>query len=251
MSIAVSVFFGLIAVLGIFVVIVVANRADPDPSGRRPLAAYLFGVSFLSVFVALVASSAIVLGLVQLIGSHSGVSGVSLHPVGDAVARVVVLSGLIFLAAIVLLWTHLRRGLSLPEWMQGQPGPVGRVVRSYIASVSFVSVLIAASSVVAFVYEVLRILAPGVFELSGSRVSAARTLIVTLYVAFAAIAIVLVHLRLLPAGGGWPGYSGTVAPAPPPPYSQSSTFAPPLPPPRPSPSYPQPAPSVTPPQSAS
>jgi hypothetical protein len=254
LSVVVFVFFGLIAVVGIFVVIVVANRADADPSGRRPLSVYLFGVSFLSVFVALFASSAIVVGLVQLIGSHPGVSGVSQHPVGDAVARVVVLGGLIFLVAIVLLWTHLRRGLSLPEWTQGQPGPVGRVVRSYIASVSFVSVLIAATSVVAFVYEVFRILGPGVFELSGSRVSAARDLIATLYLAFAATAVTIAHLRLLPAGGGWPGYFGTATPASPPPRTQPPVPPPPSPispqPPTSQPSTPQPPPVSTPPPPA-
>src|ERR1700677_3081962 len=85
LAVAVGVFFGLAAIVSIFVVIVVANRADPDPSGRRPLAVYLFGVSFFSVFVVLFGTFAMVLGLVQLIGSHPGVVGVAKHPVGDSV----------------------------------------------------------------------------------------------------------------------------------------------------------------------
>ena len=49
--------------------------------------------------------------------------------------------------------------------------------------------------------EVLRILAPGIFELSGTRVAAARVLIAALYLAFASAAVVLTHTRLLPLGG--------------------------------------------------
>ncbi|HXQ59192.1 MAG TPA: hypothetical protein VN799_03810, partial [Acidimicrobiales bacterium] len=206
-----------------FVVIVVASRAEPDPTGRRPLAVYLFGVSFFSIFVALFGTFAIVLGLVQLIGSHPGVSNGSLHPVGDAVARVVVLGGIIVVVAVLLLVTMLRRGLSLPELAQDPPGPVRRVAQSYAASVSFASVLIGAVSLVVFVYEVCRILAPGVFELSGSRVGAARVLISSLYLTFASAAIVAFHARFVSSGGAGRMVTGfdlgpPAAPPPPPPF---------------------------------
>jgi len=226
LAIAAGVFFGLAAIVAVFVVIVVANRADPDPTGRRPLAVYLFGVSFFSIFVVLFGSFAIVLGLVQLIGSHPGVVSVSKHPVGDSVARVVVLGGIIVAVAALLLLTSLRRGLSLPEVLQGQPGPVDRVVQSYAASVSFVCVIISAVSLVVFVYEVFRILAPGVFELTGTRVAAARVLLAALYLTFASAAIVAAHARHLPSGGwgaasrlgGGPAYGGAAPPAAPTPY---------------------------------
>ncbi|HVC70933.1 MAG TPA: hypothetical protein VNC61_11825 [Acidimicrobiales bacterium] len=201
-AIAAGVFFGLLALVAIFVVVVVANRADPDPTGRRPLAVYLFGVSFFSMFVVLFGTFAIVLGLVQLIGSHQGVANGSLHPVGDAVTRVVVLGGIIVAVAAVLLVTMLRRGLRLPELAQEPPGPVTRVAQSYAASVSFASVLIGAVSLVIFVYEVFRILAPGVFELSGSRVGAARVLVAALYLAFSSAAVVAFHARFV-SGRGW------------------------------------------------
>ena len=124
----------------------------------------------------------------------------------------------------MLLLTSLRRALSFPEIAQGQPGPVARVAQSYAAGVAFVCVFIAAASLVVFVYEVIRIVAPGVFELSGTRVDAARVLLAALYLAFAAAAVVVAHARLLP-DGGWrrppataddPRYRG-FAPAPPPP----------------------------------
>ena len=37
----------LLGVLGVFVV--VANRAEADASGRRPLVVYLFGVAFITI----------------------------------------------------------------------------------------------------------------------------------------------------------------------------------------------------------
>jgi hypothetical protein len=223
LAVGVGVFFLLAAFVGIFVVIVVANRADPDPTGRRPLAVYLFGVSFFSVFVVLFGTFAIVLGLVQLIGSHPDVLSSARHPVGDAVARVVVLGGLIVGVAVLLLLSFLRRALRLPEVSQRQAGPVTRVAQSYAASVSFVSLFIGAISVVVFLYEVLRILAPGVFQLSGSRVDAARTLLAAFYLTLASGAVVAVHARLLPSVGfahhprSNPGQGGFAPPPPSPP----------------------------------
>jgi hypothetical protein len=224
-AIAVGVFFGFSAILAVFVIVVVASRADPDPTGRRPLAVYLFGVAFFSIFVVLFGTFAMVLGLVQLIGSHPAVTAVSEHPVGDAVVRVVVLGGIIVAVAVLLLLTSLRRALAFPEVAHGQPGPVARVAQSYAASVSFASLVIGAVSLIVFLYEVFRILAPGIFELTGTRVGAARVVIAALYLAFASGAIVAVHARLLPTAGLGPirlgdgdsGYAGPPSPPPPPP----------------------------------
>jgi hypothetical protein len=118
--------------------------------------------------------------------------------VGDAVTRVVVLGGIIVAVATLLLVTSLRRGLRFPELTQ--PGPVARVVQSYAAAVSFAAVLIGSVSLVIFLYEAIRILAPGVFELAGSRVDAARVLVSALYLTLASAAIVALHGRLLPLG---------------------------------------------------
>jgi hypothetical protein len=224
-AIAVGLFFGFSAILAVFAIIVVANRADPDPTGRRPLAVYLFGVSFFSIFVVLFGTFAMVLGLVQLIGSHPAVTSVSQHPVGDAVVRIVVLGGIVVAVAALLLVTSLRRALAFPEVAHRQPGPIARVAQSYAASVSFASLLIGAVSLIVFLYEVFRILAPGIFELTGSRVAAARVLLAALYLAFASGAIVAVHARLLPAAGLGPlplgdvdsGFGGLPSPPPPPP----------------------------------
>jgi hypothetical protein len=132
--------FLLLAILAILVVLVVANRADPDVTGRRPLAVYFFGVSFLALFATLFGSFAIVLGLVQLIGHHAGFSQSSaLHPVGDAVARVAIVSGIITVVALAVLVVHIRRALEVSGRADPRTGPLGRVAQSYVASVSFVA----------------------------------------------------------------------------------------------------------------
>src|SRR5579875_3209664 len=101
----------VLAVIGVFVILVVANRAEPDASGRRPYSVHLFGVAFITLFTVLFASFAIVDGLVQLIGSHRGFgSSSSIHPVGDAVARQAVLGLVLLLVAGVTLALHVRAG---------------------------------------------------------------------------------------------------------------------------------------------
>src|SRR5437763_14643459 len=57
---------------GVFVVVVVANRADPDPTGRRPALVYSLGTAFLTLFATLFATTAFVASLCRLFGSHPG-----------------------------------------------------------------------------------------------------------------------------------------------------------------------------------
>ena len=71
-----STFFSLLsimaifAVLGAFVIIVVANRADPDPTGTRATTVYAFAVSFVTVIAVLIASTVMVGALITLITPH-------------------------------------------------------------------------------------------------------------------------------------------------------------------------------------
>ena len=197
-----SVVGGVLVVLGLLVVLavlVISNRADPDESGRRPLTAYYFGVSFLTLFAALFGSFVIVLGLVQLIGHHSGFSqSPALHPVGDAVARVAIVAGIVTVVALVLLVVHLRRGLEVSGRADPRAGPLGRLAQSYVATVSFLAVLVTAVSLVFVLDELARIIAPGVFEVSGTRVETLRPLLAAAYLALAALAVLWAHMRLVP-----------------------------------------------------
>jgi hypothetical protein len=193
---------GVLVVLGLLVVLavlVIANRADPDESGRRPLTAYYFGVSFLTLFASLFGSFVIVLGLVQLIGHHSGFGQrPALHPVGDAVARVAIVAGIVTAVALVLLVVHVRRGLEVSGRADPRTGPLGRLAQSYVATVSFVAVVVTAVSLVVVLDELARIIAPGVFEVSGTRVETLRPLLAAAYLALAALAVLWAHMRLVP-----------------------------------------------------
>jgi hypothetical protein len=203
--IAIGVFLAFSIAVGTLVIVIVANRAEPDRSGWRPWSVYFFGMSFISVFVTLFGTFAIVLGLVQLIGTHPGSglgfpSSIAVHPIGDAVTRVVVMSALITLAGAVLLAIHIRRGLALPEWRRGEHGPINRVAQSYVGAVCFVSLVIAASAFVSAGYQLFRVIAPGVFELSGPRVDAVRVLLASLYLMIASIFVAVMHAQIPPGG---------------------------------------------------
>jgi len=135
----------------------------------------------------------------------------------------------------VLFITHLKRGRALPEWVHNEHGPIGRVALSYVAAVCFSSVVLAAGAFVAFGYQLCSLIAPGVFQLSGTRVEAGRTLISTVYLLVASILIVTYHsqippehfrgvLRLVKRPPGSAGGQGQVPPAAP--HSPQSDWGP-------------------------
>lgn len=186
---------GLLGTVGLFVVIVVANRAEADPTHRRPLAVYLFGASFVTIWTALIGSVAIVASLVELIGSHPATFSQAIHPVGDASARGAVLGAIVLLVSVAILVTHLRAGMRLALATDPESPLTRRVGQSYVAAVAFVSVLVTAIAVVVVAYAIFQLIAPGVF-LSSGRIPTLRMLLDALYVALAAGALVWTHLRL-------------------------------------------------------
>jgi hypothetical protein len=201
---------------GVFLVVVVANRADPDPSGQRPAAVYAFATSFLTLFVALFATTALVAALCQLIGSHGsgmprayadyeGIDATAFafdghqHPLGDAVARGAVLSGLIALVAGLVFFLHVRAAKRVSDGLPSVD-PVARARSSYIAAVSFVCVTLIVVSAVVVLYDIFRGIAPGVFTSSGTGSSedVLRSLIPAVYLAVASLVILAAHLRYAP-----------------------------------------------------
>jgi len=199
---------------GVFVILIVANRADPDPTGRRPVMVYSYAISFVTLFVTLFATFAIVVNLVSLIGSHhssasfsdlgqigglTGTQSGSQHPIGDAAARGIVMGVLLAVVAGFVYLAHVR---SADRVTSGVPvvEPSGRVRSSYIAAVSFVCVAILIVSVVVATYQLFRILGPGVFSSdgSGSRVAALRTMLPLIYLASASAWLLRRHLRQVP-----------------------------------------------------
>lgn len=222
----------------VFVVVVVANRAEPDPTGRRPALVYSLGVGFFSLFMTLFATTSFVASLCRLIGSQHAASPFSVinpvtfaasgrvagheHPIGDAVARGAVLSAIIaIIAGLVCAW-HLRAAARGSK-DAARSDQLGRVLSSYIAAVAFVSVMIIIGATVVVIYDIFRGAAPGVFTASGhgDSVNSLRSLIPGVYLGLAAGAILLAHLRYAPpefrpkAFAGWfggPSSSGPAAP---------------------------------------
>lgn len=194
-----GVFVDLVAVLfalsliGIFIIIVVANRADPDPSGRRPQSVYFFAVSFVALAVSILGSAVLVAGVVTLVGHHS-------NSTTNAAARVILLGFLTTLVSVFLLVSHLRRGLELARADSQPPGPSRRVGQSYVSSVAFASVVSILVLFVFIVYLIITLVAPGVFGSLGGRSDTARVLVVALYLWVAAVVVLSTHNNLLSPG---------------------------------------------------
>jgi hypothetical protein len=140
--------------------------------------------------------------LVELIGRTTSPSVGALHPVGDAVAREVVLGGLIFFASLVTFLLHFRRGRALVK-EESVGAPSARVERSYGAAVCFLSVLVLVIALVAGAYLIFQLVAPGVFQGKG-RIPAVRSIIDACWVVLASGAILASHLEIAaPNFGTW------------------------------------------------
>lgn len=186
-------------IVGTLVILIVANRADPDPSGKRPFVVYLFAISFLAIWTALVGSALAVSSLFQLIGSHGagGIPG-AIHPVGDMVARGIVFGLIVTGVSVWVLLAHVRRGLAA---VSDEPtgSPSRRVAQSYVSGVAFVSLIVVVAAVVVFVYSIFQILGPGTFASAGARVGPFRHLLDSAYVFGAAGVILWSHVKMVPA----------------------------------------------------
>jgi hypothetical protein len=192
-----------------YVIIVIANRADPDPSGKRPMAAYLFGGSFLSLWIAYTGSIVVVEALVSLMHSNA--------PNSNTVARMVVVGFLMVLVGGVTHMLHRQRGLALSDSETDPSSPTKRVMRSYVAAVSFISVFIALISAMVLGYLIFQFVAPGVFGATGSRVDTLSSIIDLVYVVGATTFVFFAHqalapavLRLLPRGSTMPSVAANV-----------------------------------------
>jgi hypothetical protein len=183
--------FVIVAVVGLFIIIVVANRADPDPTGRRPQSVYYFAVSFVTLVTTISGSIVVVFSLVDLIGNHA-------PHLGNSIARAAVLGGLITLVSGFLLRTHLRRGVALARGDGANPSR--RVAQSYVSAVAFVSILIALVVTIFAVYILFILGGPGVFGSLGGRTTALRYLIDTVYTGAVAGVVLQTHRNLVSPG---------------------------------------------------
>jgi hypothetical protein len=196
----------ILALLGVFVIVVVANRADPDPTGRRPRAVYHFFVSFVTVLTAVAGSTVAVWSLFRLVGTHD-------TALGDAIARALVLGGLITLVSLILLTSHRRRGLELARAGADGADPARRVGQSYVAAISFIFILIVLVTSILCVYLLFSLAGPGVFGSFGGRPDAFRDFLDSFYLLVLSAVVLRGHRDLLPPGL-WSAASAGPGPVP-------------------------------------
>ena len=183
-----------------YVIIVIANRADPDPTGKRPLAAYLFGGSFLTLWITYVGILSISSTLIGLLGSHTAqFSLTETHPYLDQVVRNLSLGALVTAVAGAAYLLHRRRGIELVSSETDPSSPSRRVMKGYIAAVSFISTVIVIVATMVFAYTFLELIAPGVFQAPGTRTDTWISLLETTVLLGLTVVVFRTHQSLLPA----------------------------------------------------
>jgi hypothetical protein len=193
------IFGGIFAIIGVlaliplfFVILVVANRAEPDARGLRPFSVYLFGMTFVSLMLAYAGAVMIVTSLLSFIGPHDS-------PIADGVARSVVIGALFLLIGGGTMGYHLRRGLAIARGDGRVDGPNSRVLHSYVSVVTFIFIVVMMITLGMSVYLIFQLIGPGIFgSLGGSRTGTLRTLLDVVYVMGASGVIVMTHSRLAP-----------------------------------------------------
>jgi len=188
----------VLALVGLVMIVIVANRSDPDPTGRRPQSVYLFAVSFVTLVSSVIGSTIVVSALVQLSGPHQTLPGEGPHYIVDSVARTATLGGLITVLSLILFTVHLRRGLALVRAVTEPTSPILRVGQSYVSGVGFLAVLVLLVTGVLAAYLIFAIVGPGVFGSFGGRAPSLRDLIDALYVGVVASIILVTHRNLVP-----------------------------------------------------
>jgi len=197
------VFLSLMSVSGTvaFIIIVIANRADPDPTGKRPVASYFFGGAFVTLWLTVIGVLVSIFSLVGLIGAnnHGGFFSSELHPATDAAIRGITIGLLLVVIAGFAHVAHARRGLQLSGSEEDPASPTKRVERGYLAVVSFIAVVVTIFAGFATVYIVLGFIAPGVYH-GGTSMSQTKALLDALTVLVVFAGVFYTHQRLVSPG---------------------------------------------------
>jgi hypothetical protein len=182
-----------IGVLGLFVllfvIIVVANRAEPDPRGLRPLSVYLFSMSFVMLQITYAGAALIAASLISLVGPH-------FSPLTNGIARSVVIGGLLIVIAGSTLVFHVRKGIDVAGGDGGVDGPNVRILNTYVSVVSFLYLFTMLVALGFSIYLIFELVGPGVFG-GGStgRTVIVENLLDTVYVLVASGIILIIHSR--------------------------------------------------------
>ena len=160
-----------------YIIIVVANRAEPDPSGNRTSTIYHVGTAFIALWLEIAGVITIFVTLFNLIGAGNAVSySGAVHPLRDSTIRGITIGLLLSIIGGYTALTHRVKAIELANNDEVVASPSKRVVRSYAAVVSFVSVIVVVITSLALLWAVLGLVAPGVYE-TGSRTNDFRLLL--------------------------------------------------------------------------
>ena len=160
-------------VLLVPIILIVANRAEPDQRGQRSHSVYLFGMSFVTLQLTFAGSVLIVTSIFSVIAPHFA-------PLTNSIARSVVIGGLLVVLFGAVLLLHLGRGIETARGDGGVTGPNLRVMQSYAGVVSFIYLLQLIFSLAVAIYLVFALVAPGVFGSLGSNRSGTLAMLLDL-----------------------------------------------------------------------
>jgi hypothetical protein len=160
-----------------YIIIVVANRAEPDPSGSRTSTIFHVGTAFIALWLEIAGVITIFVTLFGLIGAGSNTYfSTEIHPLGDSTIRGITIGLLLSIVGGYTALTHRAKAIDLASTDEFAASPSMRVLRSYAAVVSFICVIVVVITLLAFVWSVLGMIAPGVYQ-TGSRIGDVRLLL--------------------------------------------------------------------------
>ncbi|HEV3213837.1 MAG TPA: hypothetical protein VGZ03_10620 [Acidimicrobiales bacterium] len=198
------VFVVVVGVLAMIFIVAVGNRTDQDPTGSRPISAYLFSAGFLFLWIAYFGIIVAANSLIDLIGSHPSPFGTVLpfpvpsYSYRDAAIRACVLGGILVVVAGGACVLHLQRGSALADAEANPSGPTKRVMRSYVALVCFISIIIVVLALSSAIWMLCGLISPRIFLASSSRIVTERGLLQALVLVVLAGAIFTSHQRFAP-----------------------------------------------------
>jgi hypothetical protein len=219
---------GMAVLVGLIILVaaaVSAGRAEADPTGERSRAIFLGLSAWLSLFIALFGTFAVVVALTGYIHSGNDMRfepvtnfppqglqsgqisrgtatygpGTSVplqalppnHVVSNALG-----GGLVALAAGAVLFLYGRRLLALIGDSGLRQGPAGPAIRVYLLATAFAAVFIAVGAGASALFGIYRAVAPGVAGIgSGAHGPGVRQLLDSAYLAAGALVIFRFHHR--------------------------------------------------------
>jgi hypothetical protein len=160
-----------------YIIIVVANRAEPDPSGNRTSAIFHVGTAFIALWLEIAGVITIFVTLFGLIGAGGKVYfSTEIHPLGDSTIRGITIGLLLSIVGGYTALTHRAKAIDLASNDAFEASPSKRVLRSYAAVVSFICVIVVVITSLAVVWSVLGLIAPGIYQ-TGARTGDIRLLL--------------------------------------------------------------------------